>query len=139
MFSFVDLLEKSNNEGEEVKFIEIATQKRKKLYFFEQKLESPTNEDENEEKKLSPEILSSNSEEEEEKDEKIINSQQIDNITFSQLDNNFKEQENGIFIPTDFQKAVLQHMQNYRTIKNHKIGLLVIATGLGKTVNQITH
>jgi hypothetical protein len=128
MFSFKDLLE--NNSKEE--FLSTCTNNRRKLYFFPQKDLSESTEEEFEEVEsgeedfFDPPIP-----------ENVIISQEIDDVTFSQLDNNFKPKENGNFVPTNFQRAVLDHMANCRIKKKHKIGLLVIATGLGKTVIAI--
>jgi superfamily II DNA or RNA helicase len=131
MFSLKDLLENGSKEKEE-EFLSTCTNNRKKLYFIPQK-EFSEEEISDEEVEIEPNLIEYHSP----IPENVIVSQELDDITFSQLDNNFKPEENGNFVPTTFQQAVLDHMKHCRIKNKHKIGLLVIATGLGKTVIAI--
>ena len=47
---------------------------------------------------------------------------------FAKLDTTWKERENGKFVPSKFQKGILNHIQKQREICGHKIGLMVLAT-----------
>lgn len=65
-------------------------------------------------------------------EQKINNEKKInDDILsekFAKLDTTWKERENGKFIPSEFQKGILDHIQKQRNLCGHKIGLIVLAT-----------
>jgi superfamily II DNA or RNA helicase len=58
----------------------------------------------------------------------------LDLTTLAHLNNHFPALEDGRFCASEFQLAILEHMQQMRNYVQHNIGLVVIATGLGKTV-----
>ncbi|KAL0481206.1 hypothetical protein AKO1_012650 [Acrasis kona] len=52
----------------------------------------------------------------------------------SHLDNHFPDLIDGRFVSSEFQTVILNHMQAVRDFTGHKNGVIVLATGLGKTV-----
>jgi superfamily II DNA or RNA helicase len=50
------------------------------------------------------------------------------------LNNKFPALEDGRYCASEFQMAILNHMQTVREFYGHKIGAMVLATGLGKTI-----
>ena len=51
--------------------------------------------------------------------------------------NHYSQRENGVYGPSSFQNAILWHMDWQRKFNGNKIGLIIMATGMGKTILAI--